>query len=70
MNEARRVWDVVEPIAANAYFAPEVHGTHTPPAHEPELHTCAGLQSRQPDACLAQLWIESEPMHCVAPEEH
>ena len=26
MNAARRVWDVVEPIAANAYFAPEVHG--------------------------------------------
>lgn len=26
MNVARRVWDVVEPIAANAYFAPEVHG--------------------------------------------
>jgi hypothetical protein len=26
MNTARRVWDVVEPIAANAYFAPEVHG--------------------------------------------
>jgi hypothetical protein len=25
MNSARRVWDVVEPIAANAYFAPEVH---------------------------------------------
>jgi hypothetical protein len=26
MNAARRVWDVVEPIAANVYFAPEVHG--------------------------------------------
>ena len=26
MNAARRVWDVVEPLAANAYFAPEVHG--------------------------------------------
>jgi hypothetical protein len=26
MNEARRVWDVIEPIAANVYFAPEVHG--------------------------------------------
>ena len=26
MNRARRVWDMVEPIAANAYFASEVHG--------------------------------------------
>jgi hypothetical protein len=26
VNAARKVWDVVEPIAANAYFAPEVHG--------------------------------------------
>ena len=26
MNPARRVWDVLEPIAANVYFAPEVHG--------------------------------------------
>lgn len=26
MDAARRVWDVLEPIAANVYFAPEVHG--------------------------------------------
>jgi len=26
MHPARRVWDVLEPIAANVYFAPEVHG--------------------------------------------
>lgn len=26
MDPARRIWDVLEPIAANAYFAPEVHG--------------------------------------------
>ena len=26
MRPERRVWDVLEPIAANAYFAPEVHG--------------------------------------------
>jgi hypothetical protein len=26
MTTARRVWDMVEPIAGNAYFAPEVHG--------------------------------------------
>ena len=25
MDAARRVWDVLEPIAANVYFAPEVH---------------------------------------------
>src|SRR5687768_13166152 len=25
MSAARRIWDVVEPIAANVYFAPEVH---------------------------------------------
>ena len=25
LSPARRVWDVVEPIAANVYFAPEVH---------------------------------------------
>jgi hypothetical protein len=25
MHPARRVWDVIEPIAANVYFAPEVH---------------------------------------------
>ena len=25
MTPARRIWDVVEPIAANVYFAPEVH---------------------------------------------
>jgi hypothetical protein len=26
MDAARRVWDVLEPIAANVYFSPEVHG--------------------------------------------
>jgi hypothetical protein len=26
MDPARRIWDVLEPIAANVYFAPEVHG--------------------------------------------
>ena len=26
MIPARRVWDVLEPIAAKVYFAPEVHG--------------------------------------------
>ncbi len=25
LSPARRVWDVIEPIAANVYFAPEVH---------------------------------------------
>ena len=25
LSPARRIWDVVEPIAANVYFAPEVH---------------------------------------------
>src|SRR5688572_15424472 len=25
MHPARRIWDVVEPIAASVYFAPEVH---------------------------------------------
>ena len=27
-NVARRIWDVVEPIAANVYFAPEVHAAY------------------------------------------
>lgn len=27
-NPARRIWDVVEPIAANIYFAPEVHAAY------------------------------------------
>lgn len=26
MHPARKIWDVLEPIAANVYFAPEVHG--------------------------------------------
>jgi len=27
-NVARRIWDVVEPIAANIYFAPEAHAAY------------------------------------------
>ncbi|MDY7106801.1 MAG: hypothetical protein S0880_36965 [Actinomycetota bacterium] len=26
MHPARKIWDVLEPISANVYFAPEVHG--------------------------------------------
>jgi len=34
-NIARRIWDVVEPIAANIYFAPEVHAAYAELGFDP-----------------------------------
>jgi hypothetical protein len=51
-------------------LAPAVQGTHAPPAHAPEAHTCAIDQSKQPDACFSQVCVASVPMHFFSPPVH
>jgi hypothetical protein len=41
---ARRIWDAVEPIAANAYFAPEVHRAYQAIGFEGSSRTVDGVE--------------------------
>ena len=43
-NVARRIWDVVEPIAANIYFAPEVHAAYHQIGFEPSTRSAGTVQ--------------------------
>lgn len=43
-NVARRIWDVVEPIAANVYFAPEAHAAYEAIGFDPSTRSSGGLQ--------------------------
>jgi hypothetical protein len=40
---ARRIWDVVEPIAANVYFAPEVHAAYHEIGFDPSTRSSGGV---------------------------
>ena len=43
-NVARRIWDVVEPIAANIYFAPEVHAAYHEIGFDPSTRSAGKVQ--------------------------
>lgn len=43
-NLARRIWNVVEPIAANIYFAPEVHAAYAGLGFDPSTASAGNIQ--------------------------
>lgn len=47
---ARRIWDVVEPLAANVYFAPEAHAAYHEVGFDPSARSSGNLHYPDPVA--------------------